>query len=228
MESEQSLFLTKLAVAERQLHAAIRMALSDDEPLAVHTVAAAAYRILRDIKQKRGKNDLVDAYAAGIFYVARDLSVGKISGVPGTMGDAPELVKLIVEVANEIKAGTIKSAADIPLTIPRHAERKHWEKFNAPANFLKHADLDADDVIALESVDNNTLLIAASKAFIDVMGRSCPEIYVYYLSQCGDDLDFIGLSNETRDKLANLPNDRRKAFCLDLLKLMKNDDRYQI
>jgi hypothetical protein len=45
------LILTKLAAAERLLNAAIRMTLANEDILAVHTVAHAAYRILRDIKK---------------------------------------------------------------------------------------------------------------------------------------------------------------------------------
>ena len=70
--------VTKIAAAQRQLDAAIRMMLSDEDELAVHTVAAASYRILRDLKQKRGSSELVDGFARGLYSIARDIMASKM------------------------------------------------------------------------------------------------------------------------------------------------------
>jgi hypothetical protein len=47
---------TKPDAVRRQLEAAIRMLFSGEDPLAVHTVAAAAFRIVRDLAEKSGKS----------------------------------------------------------------------------------------------------------------------------------------------------------------------------
>jgi hypothetical protein len=57
-----SLHITKLAAAKRQLQAAIRMYFMPEDELAVHTVAAAVYGLLKDIKRERGMNEAADAY----------------------------------------------------------------------------------------------------------------------------------------------------------------------
>lgn len=44
--SKATLALTKVADAQRQLDAAIRMFFAEEDELAIHTAAAAAYRVL--------------------------------------------------------------------------------------------------------------------------------------------------------------------------------------
>jgi hypothetical protein len=46
--------VNKMDVARRQLDAAIRMTFAGEDPVAVHTVAAAGHRIIRDICESRG------------------------------------------------------------------------------------------------------------------------------------------------------------------------------
>ena len=46
----------KIDAARRQLEAAIRMFFGGDDPFAIHTVASAAYRILRDVAEHSGKS----------------------------------------------------------------------------------------------------------------------------------------------------------------------------
>ncbi len=46
--------VNKMDVARRQLDAAIRMTFGGEDPVAVHSVAAAGHRIIRDICESRG------------------------------------------------------------------------------------------------------------------------------------------------------------------------------
>jgi len=64
--------VTKLAAAQRQLRAAIRMFFAGEDELAVHTVASASYRILADLKEERGRDEVGDYYLTAIFYCVRD------------------------------------------------------------------------------------------------------------------------------------------------------------
>jgi hypothetical protein len=66
-ETTATVHLTKLAAAQRQLNAAIRMLLRNEDELAVHTVAAAAFRILRDIKKKHGRGELATVSTGACF-----------------------------------------------------------------------------------------------------------------------------------------------------------------
>lgn len=54
--------ITKFTAAQRQIDAAIRILFSGEDPLAVHTVAAAAHRLVLDLTGKRGQNP----YAASL------------------------------------------------------------------------------------------------------------------------------------------------------------------
>lgn len=46
--------VNKIEVAHRQLNAAIKMTFGGEDPIAVHTVASAGHRIIRDICESRG------------------------------------------------------------------------------------------------------------------------------------------------------------------------------
>jgi hypothetical protein len=71
-------FINKLEAARRQLYAAIRMTFANEDEFAIHTVAAAAYRILRDLLEKRGRFDLEELAAAGIYHTASSMAAGEL------------------------------------------------------------------------------------------------------------------------------------------------------
>jgi len=48
------LIISKLDAARRQLEMAIRIYFNEGDPVSIHTLAAAAYNVLRDINAKRG------------------------------------------------------------------------------------------------------------------------------------------------------------------------------
>ena len=53
--------ITKLQAAQRQIDAGILMLFRNDDPVAIHTVAMAAFRILRDLAKQRGLEHPVDS-----------------------------------------------------------------------------------------------------------------------------------------------------------------------
>jgi hypothetical protein len=53
------LLLTKLDAAKRQLETAIKLYFSEDDPVSIHTLSAAAYNILRDVGQNTGANPMM-------------------------------------------------------------------------------------------------------------------------------------------------------------------------
>ena len=53
--------MTKIQAAQRQINAGIRMLFRNDDPVAIHTVAMAAFRILRDLAKQRGLEHPVDS-----------------------------------------------------------------------------------------------------------------------------------------------------------------------
>ena len=65
--------LTKLDAARRQLDAAIRMFLASEDEVAIHTLGAAAYRVLRDLKEERGRSELTDLVSGAAFNIAKGI-----------------------------------------------------------------------------------------------------------------------------------------------------------
>ena len=53
--------ITKRQAAQRQIDAGIRMLFRNDDPVAIHTVAMAAFRILSDLVKQRGLEHPIDS-----------------------------------------------------------------------------------------------------------------------------------------------------------------------
>ena len=177
-----AVFVTKLGAAERQLNAAIRMTLANEDELAIHTVAASAYRVLRDIKQKRGRSDAFDLFARGMFAIAEELAAGKRDPIPATF--VPPLVQIVESIRDGILSGRINSFEGIP-PVKVSDERRFWYDFNKPFNFLKHGAADSEDALDLRELNNEELLMRACAAFHDVAKRMSPEIEIYFIYSCG-------------------------------------------
>jgi hypothetical protein len=64
--------ISKLAAAQRQLDAGVRMFFQREDELAIHTVAAAAFQILRDITRQRGCQFTDEVFRLGIFSFAQE------------------------------------------------------------------------------------------------------------------------------------------------------------
>jgi hypothetical protein len=209
-------FLTKQAAAQRQLDAAIRMTLRGEDELAIHTVAAAAYGIIRQLK-KRG--ELRDRVGLGIFVFANDLASGKIDRLPTEFAETDWLIPIINDIAAAIGRGEIKSEKDVIQRLALINETSHWNKFNYPANFLKHADRDPGEALVLDKVNNELLLMSACSAYIELMGvgTSTWEMIVYGA--------FLGLeipdSPPKLKAIAKQPLAKRRRACLSLLRELK-------
>lgn len=216
-----TIFITKLGAAERQLNAAIRMTLTNEDELAVHSVAAAAYQILRNIKYKRGRSDAYDLFLRGLFAIAEDLAVGKIDSIPSSIiKSAPDLGRSIETIRDDLVADKIKSFENIlPIDVPEKGP--FWANFNRPANFLKHADKDPDDSLELSKVNNEELLMRATAAFFEITNRITPEIEAYYMFCVGDQDDSC-LPDEMRLEFAGLSVEQKKKVCLKWIEVRRS------
>ncbi len=216
--SSATVFVTKLGAAERQLNAAIRMALANEDELAIHTVAASAYRVLRDIKQQRGRSDAFDLIQRGMFAIAEELATGKRDSIPTTF--VSPLVEIIESIRHGIAAGDIRSFEDMP-PIRVKNEGHFWYEFNKPFNFLKHGKEDSEDALALDKLKNDELLMRASAAFCDVTNRMTPEIEIYRIYSCGH-LEGSWLPDDFRSELAKLSPAQKRKKCRTWLRNMKS------
>ena len=129
-----SVEITKPTAAQRQIDAAIRMLFSVEDALAVHTVVAAAHRIVLDLMEKRGQ----DLYA-------EPLREGVVGLYQEQLGISPpdEIIQRILPEAGKFF-------------------RKH---LNRPANFLKHANVDAEGFLPQDSLRTDHLLLASCAGY---------------------------------------------------------------
>ncbi len=51
----------KISAARRQINAAIRLLFSDEDPIAIHTVASASFRVLKDLAEKQD-SEIMDMF----------------------------------------------------------------------------------------------------------------------------------------------------------------------
>jgi hypothetical protein len=78
-EQHAEILISKIEAARRQIDAAIRMTIANEDEVAIHTVASAGYRILRDLLNKRGKFDVEELLRLGLFAHASELVRGSPS-----------------------------------------------------------------------------------------------------------------------------------------------------
>jgi hypothetical protein len=161
-----SLHVNKLSAAKRQLQSAIRMYFQPEDEIAVHTVAAATYGLLKDIKKSRGMSEAADQYLVSIFYAVRDFRRGTLpSHLTEDLTFMEELTRL-TEQLSQITADS--KLSDVRASIGEDLERQYWNDTNSAANFLKHADRDTDRTLALDTIDNRLLLMKCLSAYQDV------------------------------------------------------------
>ncbi len=160
------LHVTKLVAAQRQLRAAIRMFFAGEDELAIHTVASAAYRIISDLKKKRGRDEVADYYLTTIFYIVRDY---RRDTLPKLLTEDPEAMKWIQEMAVQFPITASMEFKDIKGSVSKETAREWWHKRNKVSNFLKHAEHDAKAHISLHEVDNLNLLARALASYSDLV-----------------------------------------------------------
>lgn len=216
MSENQSVFyINKLAAAQRQLHAAIRMTLHGEDELAIHTLAAAAYGILRDLKRSRGRSELSDAVGIGLYLYARNV----LDGIPDPVLDrdckeSPTLKSIVDYILELIRSGKVQSADDVNRFLKFSDESSYWRWFNLPANFLKHADRDPIAVLNLDMIENKRLLLGALVAYTYFFPPT-PELESLYFYLCVDDADFRpGWPPEAIERFRAFSDDQRREFCL--------------
>jgi hypothetical protein len=222
------IYVTKVEAARRQVNAAIRMSFLNEDKLAIHTVVAAAYRVLRDLLEKRGVDDLADVIRAGLFYTAKDLVSGTLSENKLKILAADEYLKGVVAATAE-RIRQHGNEADIDAILPRSAmrisnekRRSHFENLCKSANFLKHADRDHLAAIALDDIDNDILIISASAAYTMLSHDLTAEMAVFYALTCVTKPEQFeatdALLAQMAKALSPLSASRRRRACLRMLK----------
>lgn len=161
-----SLHINKLVAAKRQIQAAIRMFFMSEDELAVHTVASAAYGLLKGVKNARSLNEAADIYLVSIFYLVRDYRRGTL---PTHITDDSIFMAEVERIAAQLSPITPDSKlSDVRASITPALEKQYWNDTNRAANFLKHADRDTDEILSLDKINNELLLLKCCSAYQDV------------------------------------------------------------
>ncbi len=210
-----SLHITKLAAAKRQLQAAIRLFFMPEDELAVHTIAAAAYGLLKDIKRDRGMNEAADAHLTTYFYLVRDYRRGTL---PDHMTSDPAFMEEVKSIADQLSPITADSNfSDVCVSITPTLERQYWNDTNRAANFLKHADRDTGGTLSLEDLNNQILLSKCFCAYQDVAPDDLGNEGLVFQAFVTANNRAYQLGSTSFDSLVlsmrKTPNERQSAIC---------------
>ena len=178
MTAVAGLHVNKLAAAQRQLDASIRMYFGEEDDLAIHTVVSAAYSIISDLKSKRGRDESVDFLMRGIFYSCRDFIVRKISETELRENGAWEHIQPFLAFFNENSNLTWEEFA---FQNSEAGQRSYWRRRNRFANYLKHADKDSQSTLPIHEMDNLSLINSCTMAYIDLSHNMTKAMVAHYL-----------------------------------------------
>lgn len=151
--------MTKLEAAGRLLREAIHLFFEQRDELVVHVVGSAAYGILKDLTEHKGRNQAAEVLFSSLFYPIRDYHRGIL---PSSFQNNPDLMKFIKELAQ--KYPTIKVShefKDFEIRMDSTGTGRYWKEHNEVASFLKHADRDPDGRLDMDNVNNLFLLNSA-------------------------------------------------------------------
>jgi len=166
--------INKIAAASRQLDAAIRMFFTKEDDLAVHTVASAAFRILRDLLDKRDNNLTSEVLQHGIYELAQQYTEGRLPKHTLKLIQNTPLLRAIEEIAGQ---GEKFNVSSIRIPMNRKQEQRAWP--SKAAAFLKHADRDCEDHLSADEIKNEHVLIGACIAYLKIMKIPTPEIVAF-------------------------------------------------
>jgi len=224
------LYLNKPNIARRQLNAAIRMFLRGEDILAVHTVAAASYAILRDLKDDRGRDELGDITSQMIFGYAQRYLDGEISELPEEVKANDQFMAVFEIFCETIRQNPNATAHEVVHgTASNNARREHWGKFNETANVLKHAERDPGGLHKHDPQETLYLLLRAYGSYHDLMHDMDPEMNVLALYNAAVSGYTGGLADGykaiVQDLIGENESQIRAAF-LSFLEAMKDNDAH--
>lgn len=171
--------ISKIAAAQRQLDAAIRMFFHKEDELAIHTVTAAAFQIFRDLTEERGGHFTKEVFRSGILSIAQQYAAGTLPSDKKAMIEGSSLMPQIEQLAKEIRTqGNDFDKERIHINVSKGHEHKLW--LSETTVFLKHANRDPDNFLSADILDNDKMLMATCAAYVELMKQPTPEIMAYF------------------------------------------------
>lgn len=237
--SSASIYANKLAIAQRQLRAAIRMFFSSEDELAVYAVAYNAYGVLRDLKRGRdgkprpkpneksevyGKEEAHDLYLMAFVQLIREYRQGTL---PSDVARNDELVGQLRCASERLPAGAVKPD-DVRVTLSGLNFKSFWTRRSDIGNFLKHADSDPDGLIDLENIDNLELLSQTLRLYLALvpndLGAEGFVFSVYLSAQPGRTVAWEDARMRQQvQNVSELSPSKRLLFCSELIKAYRQE-----
>ena len=212
------LYVTKLAAARRLLRAAIRMYFHREDELAVHTVAAAAYGILKDLKAARGANEAAfatETFLRGLLAMSRERVRDELAAEVLADDYTIKLLDDLVARLN-IEPTTDVDAIDFTVAMGSKATTSYWHETNRASNFLKHANHDADAALPLSAVDSYQLVMKGMLSYESVapddLGVEGLVLQVHFLASHNGSCDPDDPRSQLVEALRSMSPDEQFAF----------------
>ncbi len=160
-EAESSkILINKLAAAERQLGAAIRMYFMEEDALAIHMVTSAAYGLYADLLRHRGKDPAFHGVMYGLLSTAKSYIAGDLSD-KDLEGWGEGVMEALQPTIDMLKEKPDIDIDEVTVSGPAGAAREFYRDKRQAYNFLKHADHDPDAILDSASVNNEDLIFQA-------------------------------------------------------------------
>ncbi|MGZ9073341.1 MAG: hypothetical protein ACXW3G_10620 [Rhodoplanes sp.] len=224
-------FITKVAASQRLLDAAIRMVFSGEDDLAIHSIAAAAYRIVGDLRKRRGCSEIPnEPVAIGFFSLAKALAEDKLHELPvrlRELAQADPQVRKMAQFIRDAKENHGQGVSIHDFQIAAIGDvGNHWRKSRLAANFLKHADRDPDESLPLSRLNTNELMLNAVASYIRLTKQITPEMQIYMAYVCSSvDFEEFDADNELDKWMSSILRatepELRGNTCLKLLAAIK-------
>lgn len=161
--SGAELYVNKLAAADRQLDAAIRIYFMEEDKLAIHTLASAAYSVLSDLQRNLGREEANFSNIYGFWRAAKDHVDGKMSESEiRSWGDGAW--EYILPIIKKISEDPTFSVDHINVLSSLEETKRFWRKIRENANFLKHADQDSSKLLKEGDLENEKIILRAISA----------------------------------------------------------------
>ncbi len=215
-------FVNKLTAANRQLRCAIRLFFSGEDELAIHTITAAAYEIICDLKSRRGRDEIEDYCKSTVIFAIRSFRRGDL---PPSMTSSPQTMEFIKQIANQWPdISATSDLDDIQFLIPEEDRKKFSRDRKKIANFLKHANYDSTKSISMDEVDNLELLARATTSYLDIdesdsrLGYEGELFHMWLCAETGGAVEGMPeYQKELISELESLGSEDRLRYCHELL-----------
>ena len=221
------LLINKLASAERQLAAAIRMYFMEEDPLAIHTLASAAHNLYADLLRHRGKDPAFYLVVFGLLATAKEYIAGKVSEDDLVNMDE-SLLEVLQPMIDMLKENPDLDIKEFTVTGHPDAARAFYQDKRHAYNFLKHADRDPSEMLDSAAINNEDIILHAIACSLHLNCQVTSEKEAFLATMCafgkvehdlGPEVEVLAivLQSHSRDEVMHLA---RRNLCYSRV----NDD----